>query len=503
MHKLYISLTIAVAGIAAASASARASSVPALFTTVHGGRTANVEVRVSDSAKMTMKVSQGCCTHQYQGPVLVPESEAPLPLHPDESFSVTVRVADSLSAHDLCINRITMDAPSCTHCSPRADWDNGIVHCTNSPADDPVFPGVMLTYKFKPTDLAGDYHKKVEEASWSGVAYRDYLAAKDALEGAQRTLARFVPYQPEPRPHGRIGRIVWSAKAVLHRSAERQLAEKSNRDYELLRNRVAECALEWEKKQALREELVKDLDAERTRLNTHVAPRICEAVRLHVWPQLLARLPALRLAAKERGAADLAARKIIAELKQQADAERDREYERRWGIVAKMRETGILGRRPSALHSHGTRVITSNGVVIELVSLDCEILCPSLPSVIEIGPYLEGSCLLVAPPPPRTVTTTSIYAELQTADDSRHPYFHFIDCFGRSSGDRLSSYFGSYRVRVGSSSDVFRGVGSSLYQGKEAASGLCHSLLELLRTVNPSGMPLGMMTIPIQFRTIE
>ena len=108
----------------------------------------------------------------------------------------------------------------------------------------------------------------------------------------------------------------------------------------------------------------------------------------------------------------------------------------------------------SSARAHG-------GVRIELIAPNCWIIGPPRSTLIKMARYLEGSCLLVAPP--RTTATvpfnTEVYAKLTLADGVFAYDSDWVDCFQIREDGSLGS-FGHYRVFVGSAAEVFIRQGS-------------------------------------------
>ena len=438
---------------------------------------------------MSINIFKQSCSHHYEGPV-------------DPTFPVVADDGDdsgeewvhaglfgehSFPDREACISFIPSDARPCSDCIYKDYILHGLISCTFGPAD-PVFNGVTLTYKFKPGTLHTYYiEKRAQLFDYRTMESRSYTSAENHVKAAQASLNRFTPYVPQARPRSWIGRIVWRVTAARRRLEEARRVAESERERQELMNTLARCQREWEKQQAIRQEMGLNLELERQRMDTHLAPRLCEAMKVQVWPRILPRLVSLRVAAKVQQAHALDAADHAADW-----ARREAAFQN--GIVEGLREKGILG--PPSLGSGTVSRLKPDGYhVVE--SYNCEIVCVSVGWRLETK-FLDGSCLEVSPWPRAddevSIFLRDIHGDLEFSDYQTHPNFNAIDCYTRWGGD----YFGSYKVRQFSSSDVFRTSedepGSSL-----AADGLCRSLWLFLRT---AAVPSPPRPIPLEYRVI-
>ena len=156
---------------------------------------------------------------------------------------------------------------------------------------------------------------------------RSYTSAENHVKAAQASLNRFTPYVPQARPRSWIGRIVWRVTAARRRLVEAHRIAENERDYQELMNTLARYQRELEKQQAIRQEMGRNLELERERMDTDLSPRLCEAMRVDIWPLILPRIGALRLADKQ-------AQERIPEWVRREAAERERGYLQRGFTVS-------------------------------------------------------------------------------------------------------------------------------------------------------------------------
>ena len=470
--RIFQSLVPATIGVSATAASSPETARPFFSKPVDSSdEEARLKVYLV-RAQRSATVSTAGCTHGYKeslapGGVPRPDSEI------DSSVGVDLPSGDLIAEHSLCIDPAKIaDAPPCIGCTVMTDWRKNKVYCVFPATESPVKSGIAwVTYSFAPNELNAAYRRVDGALS----AIMDEIVENHYTQSSVEVNAMM-------EPAANTTKLSWLGKITRRRGAgtEGSLSEEQ---------RITQLLDELRDRDvALRGDMAKqsaELEDEKKTLDEQIAPRICQAVRDHIWPRVLDRADSAREHAV----------RVEEEMRREAAEARDAEIER---VRLVKIETDRI--RQVALAKVGERL---SGVVTDL--LDKGVLIPSLgtrdettvrvnalnrqflassgctmsvvgggESLAQVASLLKGACLGISTPREYEKDLPR-WAHVEVGlNDAAEPPSHVINCFLSDDSGKRDHYFGTYTVTT--SRAPFGLIPSSITNPEATARSLCTNL---------------------------